>query len=161
MNDKIEKYNTFEYMLRIQSRELKYDTKEMMLKELLAKFKTNKKYVNLKYPLSHSLTTDNFLYGLLLRQNTTHTFVITEDWNCVIGYNELKMLYRWMYKGYPIVFDEEEYYFSDMSYSAKEYLEKVYVRVRIYDKETNINRLLRCFFGQTISLVSNKTNRRR
>lgn len=161
IKDDYQKYHNFEYNLFSQARELRFDTKDITIKDFLNMFKKNKKNINVKYPINHNLTTNNFLNLLLLKQGTYQSFVITEDWNFVIGYNELKMLYRWMYKGYPLIRDDQKYYYANMAQNFKDTFENTYFRVRIYSEETNINTLIRNFFGQNFIIGAEKIKKER
>lgn len=143
----IQETNDFEYSLGIQNSELKYETVEMQLKDLLSLFKKNKKHVVIGYPLTDYNYVNNHIYLLLLNQGAAQDFIFSQSFNFVVGYHELKYLYAWMYKGIPLIRDEKKYYYKDFSESFRNNFESREVRVRFYEEHTNINSFLRRFYG--------------
>lgn len=141
----------FEYQLRVKSNDLTYDTQEFSLNELILNFKKNKKHVDVKYPLNSYSMIMNNIYRFLLRHENYCSFVIKEDYSFIIGYHELKYLYRWMYKGIPLITNDNlAIYYKDLSPRTRDLFERQQVRVRVFTKDTNINNLIKHFFESPI-----------
>lgn len=153
-NDIYGKYKDFDHSLCMQSQAVQsYSHTNLNLIDFLKLFKKNKRNINLKYPLSHYLTVNNFLYRIMLDHSSNYEFVITNDWNFVIGYEELKTLYRWIFKNYPLIYDNKIFYYKNMPYRFKRMIDTTNVKVRIYNDNVNINDLIKIYFGHnTIKL---------
>lgn len=145
-------YDDFEYRLNVKKNTLNYDTKTYKLSDFLDIFKEHKKDFNLKVPFRHQSNVNSILNLILLKQGIPFTFIIKDDYSFMIGYYELKTLYRWMRKGYILRYNDMNYKYDNLSSSMKERLENVDVRVRIYDKDTNINDLIRIYLGSNIEI---------
>ena len=140
-------HDNFAYLLNIQRKDLTYDTREVKLIELVKGFKKNKKSITVGHPLSDYRLINNNIYMLLMRVQPESIFVIRDDYNFVAGYQELKFLYRWMFKGVPIITNDGcEYYYKKMPPSFKESFENQLVRIRIYSNDVPAHVFERCHY---------------
>lgn len=143
----IQETRDFEYSLRVQNNELKYESHPMQIGELVKYFKSIKKYVSVGYPLTDYNYVNNHIYLLLMGQGVSSDFIISDSKNFIVGYHELKYLYAWMYKGIPLIRDDKAYYYKDFSKSFRKNFEESCVWVRFYSESTNINSFLRRYYG--------------
>lgn len=145
-----EKYKNFEYTSRIKGKELSFDTHDWSVEKLLKEFKKNKSNVIAKFDCS--ISPDNVFNHLLHLKSYPYIFIFSKDWKFCVGYRELQILYRWIYKGYPIInSDGDKYYFNKLSDTLKESILSSTMRVRTYDS-ANVNTLIRRHFGMNYTL---------
>lgn len=143
--------NQFEATLRTKNTYHMYNTREISLKDFVLKFKQNKKNVSVKYPLTSHHTVMTNIYRLLMRMQNHSCFIIKEDYSFVVGYYELKYLYRWMYKNMPLVTkDGMAYYYNDMSENFRRVFENQLLRIRVYSEDININQLITDYYSDDI-----------
>lgn len=132
--------DNFQYLLNTQRRDLDFDTMDMTLVDLVTNFKRHKKNISFGCPLSDYRLINNNIYMFMMRIHPTCFFAIREDYSFVVGYQELKYLYRWMFKGEPAIKnDGTKYYYKDMPASFRSAFENQNVRVRVYSNSVSIN----------------------
>lgn len=155
----ITQVKNFEYKLRIEANDLgSSETYFTSLKNLLIAFKEHKKDISVGLPLTEYRTINNHIYMLLLDIDLPADIIMRRDFNFIIGYHELKYLYRFMFKDEPLMRDGFAYYYKDFSKDLRERLENKKVRVKIYEEKINVNSFMRRYYDYNCSL-GNSSNK--